>query len=49
MTLRQEIYKPVDIASFTEDRPVVQKLVHANNKKNRALLEKLTLHIGDDD
>ena len=37
VTLRLGKILPVDIASFTEDKPVVLKLVHANNKKNRVL------------
>lgn len=37
VTLRLGKILPIDVASFTEDKSVVQKLVHANNKKNRVL------------
>ena len=37
VTLRLGKILPVDVASFAKDKPVVQKLVPANNKKNRVL------------
>jgi len=37
VTLRLGKILPVDLTSFAKDEPVVQKLVPANNKKNRVL------------